>query len=136
MPAMPTVNITASSFSTTGSMATGSLTLTVVDASGLAVNDYLIVEIGGESGAGLRGTPGVGGSWPDLSYSNGTTMAADTSKPDGQFAYRVDTGNVYRSFSGVWQQQTAAIFYYWEKQLPRSLAARVTAKRHVARLLC
>ena len=124
---MPVVNLAASSFSTTGSISASSNSLTVANASGFAVNDYLIVEIGGEAGAGLRGTIGVGGAWPDLSYSNGTTMAADTSKPDGQFAYRVDTGNVYRSFGGVWEPQ-AGVFYYWEKVIPRSLAARITAK--------
>ncbi len=122
---MAVVNLTASAFSTTGSIPASSTSLTVADASGFAVNDYLIVEIGGEAGVGARGTVGVGGAWPDLSYASAAAMNADTGKPDGQYAWRTDTGNVYRSFSGVWTQQT---YYYWAKVIPRSLVARVTAK--------
>lgn len=119
------VNLAASSFATTGSISASSNSLTVADASGFAINDYLIIEIGGESGAGARGTIGVGGAWPDLSYANAAAMNADTGQADGQYAYLIDTGNVYRSFSGLWEQQT---FYYWAKVIPRGLAARVTAK--------
>jgi len=122
---MAVVNLAASAFSTTGSISASSTSLTVADASGFAVNDYLIVEIGGEAGAGARGTIGVGGAWPDLSYANAVAMRADTGRADGQYAYRADTGNVYRSFGGVWQQQT---YYYWAKVIPRSLAARIIAK--------
>lgn len=47
-----------------GSMASGSTTLTLVSNPGFLVNDKIIVEIGGESGGGLRNTMGVGGQWP------------------------------------------------------------------------
>ena len=52
-------------------------------------------------------------------------MNADTGKADGTYAYVVATSNVYRSFSGVWVQET---LYYTAKVIPRALAAKITNK--------
>src|SRR5690606_29883803 len=62
---------------TTGSISASSTTLAVASATNIAVGDYLLVEIDGESGAGARGTAGVGGTWPALSYADEATMDAD-----------------------------------------------------------
>lgn len=51
-----------STFATTGSISSGTRTLVVADSSGFAVNDYIIIATGGESGGGAPGTTGVGGS--------------------------------------------------------------------------
>ena len=56
-----------SDFQTTGSMAAGSATLTVADASGFAVGDGVIVEIKTDSDDPRGDTTGVGGYWPGQS---------------------------------------------------------------------
>lgn len=56
--------------STTGSMSAGSTALTVASASGFAIGDRVLVATGGETGAGARGTVGVGGTWPRDRYAN------------------------------------------------------------------
>lgn len=55
------VNIPLNGFNTTGSMEEGSPFLVCEDASGFAVGNHVIVEIGGEAGEGLIETDGVGG---------------------------------------------------------------------------
>jgi hypothetical protein len=133
---MTIVNLAVSSFATTGTISGGALnTLTVANASGLAVNDYIIIEIGGEPGAGLRGTmDGVGGVWPNVSYANSTAMLADTSKPAGTYAYLISNGDVYRWWdtygTGIaWQHQVGtAGGYYVQKVIPRALRTKITAK--------
>lgn len=65
---------TMKALTTTGSMTAGSPTLVVADATGFNVNDTVIVEIGGEAGAGQRGTTGVGG------YFTGTNVTSDATQ--------------------------------------------------------
>lgn len=118
------------SVATTGSIDVGvsATTLNVADGSNISVGDYVLVEINGEAGAGARGTKGVGGTWPALSYADAATRAADTSQANNTFAWEEDTGNVYRwatGAPGTWTQQTS---YYQAKAVPRGLRARVTAK--------
>lgn len=108
---------------TTGSIIAGNNTLTVAADIGFAVGQQVIVAIGGESGAGARGTKGVGGTWPALSYADATARAADSSQASGTYAWQVDTGNVYRWSGGVWTQQT---IYYIAKAIPRALVATIT----------
>lgn len=55
---------------TTGSMGAASTTLTVASSAGFAVGDPIIIELGGEAGAGLVGTIGVGGTWPATRVAN------------------------------------------------------------------
>lgn len=107
-----------------GSISAGSSTLTLTAAADYRVGDWVIVEIGQEAGAGRRGTVGVGGVWPSTSYPNGAAMNADTSRPTNTFAWRADTGDVYRWSGTAWDQQTR---YYVAKAVPRSLHARVIA---------
>ena len=46
---------------TTGSMTAGSNQLILPASAGFAVGDHIIVAVGGEAGAGMRGTPGAWG---------------------------------------------------------------------------
>jgi hypothetical protein len=115
----------AKDLTTTGSMSLGSNQIIVADPLSFSIDDYVIVGIGGESGMGTRGTIGVGGTWPDLSYATASAMGADTSQPDGQYAYLVSTGDVYRSFSGHWTSERG---YYTAKVIPRALTGKIIAK--------
>jgi len=131
---MTVVNLAVSSFSTTGTITVGVglNKLVVPDASGFAVNDYIIIGVGGELGAGARGTVGVGGTWPYKSYPNKAAMDLDTTQPEGKYAYCVDTGDVYRWFNAVgyyWTPQTGSgVGYYVQKVIPRALATKITGK--------
>ena len=69
------------SIQTTGTIAAGSSTLVLAATQNLKVGDFLLVEIGHEAGAGLRGTIGVGGVWPALYYA---TTAALQKPPAGR----------------------------------------------------
>jgi hypothetical protein len=71
----------------TGSMSASSNQLTLTSASTFQVGDQIIVEIGGESGAGQRGTIGVGGTWPALNYATVAAMLADTSQATATCCY-------------------------------------------------
>ena len=84
------------SIQTTGSISAGSNTLILAGPTSFIVGDFVIVEIGKEPGAGMRGTKGVGGTWPTKSYPDLTAMQADISQIDGLYAWREDTGEVYR----------------------------------------
>ena len=117
---------------TMGSISASSMSLTVASVSGFAVNDYIIVEIGGEAGAGARGTSGVGGTWPTQSYPNTTAMNADTSKPERTYAWDTSSGLVYIYASGSWIYHSDGSgpynqAYYTEKALPKALRAKITA---------
>ncbi len=112
---------------TTGSIAAGSNRLLVARAVGLSVGDSLIVELGGEVSRGLPGSPGIGGVWPILAYADQSAMEADKGRPTGTYCYLTDTGIVYR-----WDAPGARWFndpnlYYWNKAVPLSLRAQITA---------
>jgi hypothetical protein len=111
----------------TGSIDKGSKTLTLKRRANLQAGDYVIVETGGEAGAGARGTRGVGGTWPTRSYPTLSTMSTDASGPDGLYAWVEETGDVYRWLSGAWRHQSHD--YYIAKAIPLALHARVTAVR-------
>ncbi len=111
---------------TTGSINSGSNQLTVASASNFSVGDHVIVEVGGESGGGLRGSVGVGGTWPTLSYASATQMNADSSKAANTFAYTRDNYNVYQYLSGTWELRDAT-YYYTNKAYPIALMAGITA---------
>lgn len=113
------------SLSTTGSISAASTILSVADASGFRVGDHIIVEVGAESGAGARGTKGVGGTWPALSYPSATAREADVSQPNNTFAWQEDTGECWRWTSGTWTQPYRNA-YYLAKAVPRALQARIT----------
>jgi hypothetical protein len=113
----------AKAVQTTGSISAASATLTVADASDIRFGDRIIVEIGGEAGLGQRGTMGVGGSWPRLSYANAAAMNADATQAANTYAWLLDTGNLYRFVAGVWTQITTN--YYLSKGLPKSLVSTV-----------
>lgn len=110
---------------TRGAIEVGTNELTVVSAAGFAVNDAILVEPGDGTGVGLRGTVGVGGTWPALSYANAAAMNADTTKPQNTFAYLEDTKKVYRYTAG-WIEWSATI-YYWNLVLPLAIRTTITA---------
>ena len=119
---------------TTGSISGGSNQLSVAAASGFAVGDWVIVEIGKESGQGQRGTRGVGGTWPSKSYPTEAQLLADRSQPNRIHAWAEDTGYAYWWLDGQWfdlAPNRPNTFYtgqfYLGKAIPRSLQARITA---------
>lgn len=114
-----------SSAQTTGSISAASPLLTVADAANFPVGAQVIIEIGGEAGAGARGTSGVGGQWPALTYATVGAMNADTSKPNTTFAWVSGTGNVYQWLNSAWVQYTD---YYTTKATPKALVATILSK--------
>lgn len=117
--------------STTGSISASSSAVSVASAANFAIGDYVIVEIGGEAGLGARGTAGVGGTWPLLSYASTTAMNADSSKAEQTYAWDTSTGLVYIRTSGAWvhREDGGGIYnqdYYTAKALPKALRARIT----------
>jgi hypothetical protein len=113
----------AKAVQTTGSISAASNALTVTSAANIRFGDRVIVEIGGEAGAGQRGTMGVGRSWPRLSYANAAAMNADATQAANTYAWLIDTGDLYRFVTGVWTQITTN--YYLSKGLPKSLVSTV-----------
>ena len=81
-------------------MSSGSTTLTLTQAKDFRVNDFVVVEIGAEAGAGARGTTGVGGQWPALTYTDLAAMLADTSQPADTFAWTQSDGLVRQWMNG------------------------------------
>lgn len=115
----------AKSKATTGSITASSTTLTVANVTDFAVGDFVIVETGGEAGAGLRGSVGVGGTWPALSYANAVTRLLDTGQTANTWAWQADTGDVYRWVSSAWVVQPSSS-YYTAKVIPQALHAKIT----------
>jgi hypothetical protein len=121
--------VTLSSASTTGTITSGSLsTITLADASGFSNGDTIIVELGGESGAGARGTKGVGGTWPALSHADATARTADTGQANNTFSWTESTGNVYQWNGSSWVQRSPSTFYMTAKAIPRALVTTVSGK--------
>ena len=82
--------------------------------------DYLIVELGGEAGRGLRGTMGVGGTWPAKSYPTAAARDAERSQPLNTFAWIESDGTVRQWYSSKWNDDTSyvnpggtLIFHYY-----------------------
>lgn len=126
----PATPLTLSSFSTTGSMSAGSDQLTVANASGLSVGDWVIVATGGEAGGGTRGSGlGVGGAWPALSYADATAMNADTSQANLTCCWLEDSGDVryWNDDTSEWVTPPASE-YYTTKVVPKALWAEITNK--------
>jgi hypothetical protein len=125
---------------TTGSMTSGSPTLTVASSAGFAVGDRIIVEIGAESigtagvaarGAGNRGTKGVGGQWPALQYATEALRNADTGQTEWRWSWAVDTGIAKwwdPNISNTWHKPDQGVQYgfHWQLALPMSLRAFIT----------
>lgn len=113
--------------SAVGSMTIGSPVLALVYDAGFSVGDTVIVAVGGEPGAGARGTVGVGGTWPTLSYANSTAMAADHSQANLTYAWDRSTSFVWHYVSGVWGQIDPNNWYI-AQVIPRALVAAVIGK--------
>jgi hypothetical protein len=112
---------------TTGTIASGSQTLTVASASGFKIGDLIIVENGvGEA---------IGGKWPYLSYTDLAAMNADTLQYDGRKAYLQTDDLVYRSENGVWSLWGFTVYvagavsianFYHSKAIPISHHTAIT----------
>jgi hypothetical protein len=111
---------------TIGSISAASKTLTVASTAGFTVNDYIIIETGGEAGRGLRGSEGVGGAWPPHSYADEAAMRADT-QSSLYYAWVHSTGDVWYwdTITSAWKQDTR--YYYFAKAIPRMHVAKITA---------
>jgi len=107
-----------------GAIAAGSNRLALSSNPGFAPGDQLIVEAGGEAGRGSRGSLGVGGAWPALSYAGLAEMRADLRQAPDTYAWRRDSGDVHQFAGGSWVRVPEAR-YYLAKAVPRALAARV-----------
>lgn len=111
---------------TTGTISAGNLSLmTVADGSQFATGDSVIIELGGEAGAGMRGTMGVGGAWPPLSYVDEATLLADTTKAAGTYAFARDTGAVFVSNGSGWIS-SSPYDYYYGTAYPLALTTTIT----------
>jgi hypothetical protein len=112
---------------TTGSITGGSTSLVVASATGFTIGDKIIVETGGEAGAGAIGTKGVGGTWPALSYADATAMNADTTQVDGKVCWLESTARVYywNDAGNVWVQISSDLFYIY-RVIPKALLATIT----------
>ncbi len=115
-----------------GSMSAASTTLALATSShNIRVGHVVIVECGGEAGAGARATVGVGGTWPATSYADAATLIASGAPPatsDGSSpaAYAEDTGDVYYWDGDSWEQPLSNL-YHWRKFWPQALVAVVDA---------
>lgn len=109
-----------------GTIAAGSNQLVLSKPTYLGVGDWVIVQCGTEAGECLRGSAGVGGQWPALSYATEALLQADLSQVTSTYAWAADTGNVWRFVSGAWVQGTT-FRYYGDKAIPQSLQAQVQA---------
>lgn len=115
-------------YQTTGSIDADSDQLTIASDPGFQIGDPIIIEIGGEAGAGVRGTKGVGGTWPSKSYADLTAMQADTSQANNTNAWREDTGAVYQfTSSNTWTAVDPAAQYYTQKAVPKALCTTIEA---------
>jgi hypothetical protein len=113
---------------TTGTIGAASTSLTVASATGFIIGDTIIIATGGEAGLGERGTGGVGGTWPALSYANEAAMLADTGQTAEALAWLEDTGDVW-----TWNQFGALTWvimsparYYHQKVNPQALVTTIT----------
>ena len=127
------------SLQTVGSIAGGSNQLRLQSAPNPSFQkgDYLIVELGGEAGRGLRGTMGVGGTWPAKRYPDAATRNADRSQPLKTFAWTESDGSVRRWDGTTWYDDATSVntsitppttnyFYYLGKAVPLALRASIT----------
>ena len=115
------------SYATTGTVGAGSQSLVVASNPGFQIGDSVIIAVGGEAGLGVRGTKGVGGTWPTLSYANATAMNADTTQANNTYGWLLDTGRVYRfaTGTGLWTIVPSTT-YYLAKAIPKALVAEIT----------
>jgi hypothetical protein len=101
-------------------------TLVVSSDPGFQIGDGIIIATGGEPGQGQRGTFGVGGNWPALSYVDAATMNADATQVKGKFAWVEASGAVYQydvGTPGAWQAMT---YYYIAQSVPKALVTTIT----------
>jgi hypothetical protein len=111
------------SIQTKGSITANSNSLVCNTVENWRVGDWVIVEIGAEAGAGVRGTVGVGGQWPALKYADAAAMNADVGQAVNTFAWRQNDGAVYQWNGGSWIAQT---IYYTAKAIPLALHGRIS----------
>jgi len=109
-----------------GSLIAGSnqLVLSSVPSVPFHIGDFIIVELGGEAGQGLRGTVGVGGAWPRKSYLTSAEMNADTRQPANTFAWLHTDGSVWQWYQGSWIPRDVSQ-YYTNRVFPIALRARI-----------
>ena len=117
---------------THGSIEGASNRLIVSSTKGFARGDWVIVEIGKETGQGKRGTRGVGGTWPAKSYPTEAELLADRSQPNRLFAWAEDTGYTFWWLDGKWLNMAPnrPDMFYTGQSLPRQSGAALSAGTH------
>ena len=120
----------------TGSINSGSYSLTVADATKFRVNETIIIEVGGEDSVHGRGPPGlgtrgVGGQWPTQWYANAAAIQALPIQ-DGLNVCDSTTGRVWRCYNGTWnlfpiETNTTNKNYYYCWGRPIALRAKIVA---------
>ena len=114
------------SSSTRGSVHSGERRLVVQSPEGFSVGDQIIVEIGAEPGGGRRGTRGVGGSWPSLSFADARVRDNAAPQIENTYCWIESDGSVHRFSKGKWIAHDEKD-YYWSKAQPTALVATITA---------
>src|SRR5262249_17359237 len=87
--------------STTGTISATSTSLAVASATNFQIGDFVVVEIGAESGAGQPGPRGVGGNYPSQRYTSTASMNADTGQVNNLMAWVDDgvNGFMYQNYA-------------------------------------
>jgi lysophospholipase L1-like esterase len=111
--------------STTGSITVGTDQLVVADDI-FEVGDTIIVEVGTESGLGMRNTVGVGGTWPASSFPDEATLTASDPGDGESYAYQEDNGEVWGWFDDDHWANISTDYYAGHKY-PIALVAEITA---------
>jgi hypothetical protein len=109
-----------------GTITGGTNSLVLVSNPGFQIGDHIIIAVGGEAGAGMRGTKGVGGNWPATSYVDTATLLA-ASPAEGTRAWDVSTGKVWYRGASVWEDLSGVTsLYYTNRAVPLALTATIT----------
>ena len=110
---------------TTANTTAGSNVVTLTSTTGFAVGSQIVIE-----DPCVRGTLGVGGSWPPREYPTTAELFADQGQVKYTMAWARDTGYVYQFDTSVagdwWQLPTSdAALYHYHLAVPKSLVATI-----------
>jgi hypothetical protein len=124
------------SVQTAGSIAAGSAQLALNQAPEppFKAGDWIIVATGSEMGQGLRGTLGVGGTWPQLHYPSSAIRDLDQSQPPNTYCWVETDGSVYQWDGAAWRNRAESVsgietntYYYVARAVPKALRSQVTS---------
>ncbi len=119
-----------------GSITAGSNQLKLATPSQFKGGDYVIVETGEETGQGIPGSEGVGGTWPSKSYATAVERDQDKFQPVDTYAWIESDGTIYQWNGKQWQDRSYWINtsinppvrmenYYVKRAVPLALRAKI-----------